>query len=46
MLKFVAESLGDLLKEVVFVGGSTTELYADSLAAPEPRPTQDGEINN
>jgi predicted nucleotidyltransferase len=41
MLKFVAESLGDLLEEVVFVGGSTTELYADSSAAPEPRPTED-----
>jgi predicted nucleotidyltransferase len=41
MLMFVAESLGDILEEVVFVGGSTTELYADSSAAPEPRPTQD-----
>ena len=41
MLKYVAVALGDILEKVVFVGGSTTELYADSVAAPEPRPTQD-----
>jgi predicted nucleotidyltransferase len=41
MLKNVAQALGEILEKVVFVGGSTTELYADSPAAPEPRPTQD-----
>ena len=41
MLKLVAESLGDLLGEVVFVGGATTELYVDGSAAPTPRPTED-----
>jgi len=41
MLEIVARGLGTLLNEVVFVGGTTTILYVDSDAAPEPRPTED-----
>lgn len=40
-LQAVAIGLGDLLPEVVFVGGVTVGLYASSPAAPESRPTSD-----
>ena len=40
-LKVIAEGLGDLLHDVVFVGGSVAELYADDPAATDIRPTQD-----
>jgi predicted nucleotidyltransferase len=41
MLIIVAEGLGDLLDEVVFVGGAVVGLYATHSAAPEMRPTDD-----
>ena len=40
-LQAVAHGLGDLLPEVVFVGGATVGLYASSPAAPISRPTDD-----
>ena len=40
-LKIIASGLGDLCSEVVFVGGSVAELYADDPAATEIRPTMD-----
>lgn len=40
-LRAVALALGDLLPQVVFVGGATVGLYATALAVPEPRPTDD-----
>jgi len=40
-LKVIAEGLGDLCKDVVFVGGSVAELYADDPAATDIRPTMD-----
>ena len=40
-LKVIAEGLGDLLKDVVFVGGAVAELYADDPAATDIRPTMD-----
>ena len=39
MVKIVAEALGDLKEQVVFVGGSIIELYADhpvAWVAPGP----------
>jgi hypothetical protein len=41
MLARVARGLGDLKDEVVFVGGSVAELYADDPAASDIRPTMD-----
>lgn len=38
-LKIIAAGLGDLCRDVVFVGGSVAELYADDPAAPDIRPT-------
>lgn len=40
-LRAVANGLGDLLPQVVFVGGATVGLYASSPAAPVSRPTDD-----
>lgn len=40
-LKVIADGLGDLCNEVVFVGGSVAELYADDPAATDIRPTTD-----
>ena len=40
-LKIIAEGLGELCREVVFVGGSVAELYADDPAASDIRPTMD-----
>ena len=40
-LKVIAEGLGDLRRDVVFVGGSVAELYADDPAATDIRPTID-----
>lgn len=37
----IAEALGDLRDEMVFVGGTVTSLYADDMAAPDIRPTTD-----
>lgn len=41
MLHTVAQGLDYLLPQVVFVGGSVTELYATDSAATEVRPTDD-----
>lgn len=40
-LKIIAAGLGDLCHDVVFVGGSVAELYADDPAATDIRPTMD-----
>ena len=40
-LKVIADGLGELCKDVVFVGGSVAELYADDPAATDIRPTMD-----
>ena len=40
-LKVIAEGLGELCHDVVFVGGSVAELYADDPAATDIRPTMD-----
>ena len=40
-LQAVAHGLGDLLPQVVFVGGATVGLYASSPLAPISRPTYD-----
>ena len=41
MLQTVANGLGELGDEMVFVGGAVAELYADNPAASEIRPTID-----
>src|SRR3989339_274836 len=41
MLQTVANGLGELKDEMVFVGGAVAELYADNQAASEIRPTLD-----
>jgi len=41
MLQTVASGLGDLVDEMVFVGGAVAELYADDPASSDIRPTQD-----
>lgn len=41
MLQTVANGLGDLKDEMVFVGGSVAELYANNPAASDIRPTLD-----
>ena len=41
MLQIVANGLGELKDEVVFVGGAVAELYADNPAASDIRPTKD-----
>lgn len=40
-LRVIAEGLGELCHDVVFVGGSVAELYADDSAATDIRPTMD-----
>ncbi len=40
-LKVIATGLGELCHDVVFVGGSVAELYADDPAATDIRPTMD-----
>jgi hypothetical protein len=44
MLELAAEQLGNLLEEVVFVGGATVELWITDDAAPEFRPTDDIDV--
>lgn len=41
MLQIVANGLGELKDEMVFVGGAVAELYADNPAASQIRPTID-----
>jgi hypothetical protein len=40
-LEIVAEGLGDILDQFVFVGGATVEFYATATGAPKSRPTLD-----
>jgi Nucleotidyl transferase AbiEii toxin, Type IV TA system len=44
MLELAARHLGNLLDEVVFVGGATVELWITDEAAPEFRPTDDIDV--
>ena len=44
MLESAIEYLGDIAKEVVFVGGATVDLWISDEAAPEFRPTQDIDV--
>jgi hypothetical protein len=44
MLELAAEHLGELLEEVVFVGGATVELWITDEGAPEFRPTDDIDV--
>ena len=41
----VARALGDLNREVVFVGGAMVSLYADDKAAEDVRPTKDLDLS-
>ena len=41
LLELAAARLGELLDELVFVGGATVELWITDPAAPEFRPTYD-----
>ena len=41
ILQLIAKGLGELKEEVVFVGGSVAELYADDPATSDIRPTLD-----
>jgi hypothetical protein len=41
MLQTVADGLGELKDEIVFVGGAVAELYVDDPASSDIRPTQD-----
>jgi hypothetical protein len=44
LLELAAAGLGDLLGEVVFVGGATVGLWITDPAAPAPRPTKDVDV--
>ncbi len=44
LLRTVAERLGPLCHDVVFVGGAATGLLITDLAAPTPRPTKDVDV--
>jgi len=39
-IKIIAQILGDLNDQVVYVGGAVAALYADDPGAPEIRPTK------
>ena len=41
MLEIVAEGFGDILDQVVFVGGAVASLYYENPASPSIRPTDD-----
>ncbi|MEP1094034.1 MAG: hypothetical protein ABJG78_02930 [Cyclobacteriaceae bacterium] len=45
VVKLVAEALGELREEVLFVGGSVASLYANDPAASDPRPTKDIDVS-
>ena len=40
-IQVVARGLGELLNDIVFVGGAVTSLYMNPDIAAEPRPTED-----
>ena len=44
-IKQVAEALGNLNNQVIYVGGATVSLYADDKAAEDIRPTKDIDIS-
>lgn len=44
LLELGASVLGDLVDEVVFVGGATITLWITDPAAPPPRPTKDVDV--
>ena len=44
LLELAVSSLGDLLEEVVFVGGATIALWITDPAAPPPRVTKDVDV--
>jgi len=44
LLELGAAMLGDLVQEVVFVGGATVELWITNPAAPPVRPTKDVDV--
>ena len=41
MLQFIAEKLGELRNELVFLGGCTTAIFIDEPSAPDVRYTLD-----
>lgn len=43
-LQIVAEQLGSLRREVVFLGGATLELFITDPGAGAPRPTRDVDV--
>ncbi len=45
VVKLVAEALGNIKGEVLFVGGAISSLYANDPVALEPRPTKDIDIS-
>jgi predicted nucleotidyltransferase len=44
LLEAATAALGELIREVVFVGGATIGLWITDPAAPEPRPTKDVDV--
>ena len=44
LLELAADALGDLVSEVVFLGGATIELWITDPGAPPPRPTKDVDV--
>jgi len=44
LLERGAAALGELVDEVVFVGGATIALWITDPAAPPPRPTKDVDV--
>lgn len=44
LLELAADALGDLIPEVVFLGGATIELWITDPGAPPPRPTKDVDV--
>lgn len=45
VIKRVAEALGDLNEEVIYVGGATVSLYINDPAAEDVRPTKDIDLS-
>jgi hypothetical protein len=45
IIKKVALALGELNKDVIYVGGATVSLYIDDPAADDVRPTKDIDIS-
>ena len=43
-IKIIAQTLGDLNDQVVYVGGAVASIYADDPGAPEIRPTKDVDV--